>query len=156
MLGATLLGFVGGLTYTLIVLNPEFRFPVRPFNVQDLIKAAGVNAFLGGVAGFIAWSLSAGEVQAPRSYALYLLSGVGGGSLIQTWVLTIANRQSQATLDRALEVLERIGSSQGGTAGNRLGELSKSLRSSTGSHARAEITREMVDLASKLSGHSRE
>jgi hypothetical protein len=100
MLWAVLLGLLGGLTYTLIILNPGFRFSKLGISAKDLFFATGVNGLLGGIAGFLGWSLSAGEVLPPRSYAVYLLFGVGGGSLIQSLALAIANRDSRATLDR--------------------------------------------------------
>lgn len=154
MLVAILLGLVGGLTYTLIILNPGFRFSKLGIDVRDFLVAAAVNAFLGAVAGFIGWALSAGEVVAPKSYALYLLCGVGGGSLIQSWALAIANKQSQATLDRALQAVELMSRAQGPPVGDELGNLSRSLRSTTDFREQQQIAREMVELATKVVAQS--
>jgi len=154
MLGAILLGLVGGLTYTLITLNPGFRFSKLGISGEDLFIAVGVNGLLGGVAGFLGWSLSAGGVQPPRSYGLYLLFGVGGGSLIQSLALAVANMEARSTLHRTLEAVELLSRAQNPSVADELGRLSRSLRSTTDFREQQQITREMVDLATKISAES--
>jgi hypothetical protein len=156
MLSAILLGLAGGFTYTLIILNPGFRFSKLGIGTKDLLIAVVVNGLLGGVAGFLGWSLSAGEVPPPRSYAVYLLFGVGGGSLIQSLALAIANKDSRATLDRALQVVEALGAAQTGPAAGELRNLSRSLREATDSRQRDALTRHLLDVARDVRAQSRE
>lgn len=150
MLGATILGVIGGLTYTFILLNPGFRFSKLAITPKDFFIALGNNAFLGGVAGFLGWALSAGEVQAPRSYAVYLLFGVGGGSLIQSLALSIANSQSKATLDRTLHVVESLSATQEQPAGEELRKLTRSLRDTTSPREQERLAVTMLALADKI------
>ncbi len=154
MVGSILLGIVGGLTYTLIVLNPGFRFSKLGISAKDFLIAMGVNGLLGGVAGFLGWSLSAGEVPPPRSYAVYLLFGVGGGSLIQSLALAVANKESKATLDRTLEAVEALSASQAKPVGEELRNVSRSLRDATDSREREKLTRHMLSVANKIKGGS--
>lgn len=155
MLGAILLGLVGGLTYTLITLNPGFRFSKLGISAKDLAFAVSVNGVLGGVAGFLGWSLSAGELQPPKSYGIYLLFGVGGGSLIQSLVLSLAAERSKATLERALEAVEVLGRAQVGADANELINVSQSLRSAASRGDQAQVASKMVELANRIASRSR-
>jgi len=155
MFVSIVLGIVGGLTYTLIILNPGFRFSKLGISAKDLVIAVCVNGVLGGVAGFLGWALSAGDVRPPKSYALYVLFGVGGGSLIQSLALALANKQSQATLDRALEAVEVMSRAQGPPVGDQLGNLSRSLRGATGFREQQKIASEMLEVANKIASQSR-
>jgi len=156
MLGAIFLGLVGGLTYTLIILNPGFRFSKLGIKTQDLFVATGVNALLGGVAGFLGWSLSAGEVSPPRSYAMYLLFGVGGGSLIQSLALAMAKKDLTATLDNALQVVEDLSASQTGPAADKLRSLSRSLRDATDSREQYKLAKDLLQAATNARSQSQE
>jgi hypothetical protein len=147
---------VGGLTYTLIILNPGFRFSKLGIGTKDLLIAVGINGLLGGVAGFLGWSLSAGEVPAPRSYGVYLLFGVGGGSLIQSLALAVANKDSKATLDRTLQAVEALSAAQAGPAADELGSLSRSLRDATDPRERDRLTKHLLQLATNVKARSRE
>lgn len=154
MIGASLLGIVGGFAYTLILLNPGFKFSKLDISRPDFAWALAVNAFLGGVAGFLGWSFSGGQIAPPKAYGLYVLCGVGGGSLIQNWAFSLNNMQSKATLDRALDTIEALGRVQSGTEGDKLESLSRSLRSETDSQQRSNISRELAELANKLAAQS--
>jgi hypothetical protein len=154
MLAATILGLVGGLTYTMIVLNPGFRYSKLGISGRDLLIAVGVNGVLGAVAGFLGWSLSAGEVLPPKSYGVYLLFGVGGGSLIQSLTLAMANKEAKATLDRTLEAVEILSASQAKPVGEELKNVSRSLRDATDSREREKLTRHMLSVANKISAGS--
>jgi hypothetical protein len=156
MVSAILLGFVGGVTYTLIVLNPGFRFSKMGIGTKDLVIAVVVNGLLGGVAGFLGWSLSAGEVPPPRSYAVYVLFGVGGGSLIQSLALAIANKDSRATLDRTLQVVEELSAAQAEPTAGELRNLSRSLRDATNSREQDRLTMDLLAAARKAKPQSRE
>jgi len=154
MIGAVLLGLVGGLTYTLIILNPGFRFSKLGIGTKDLFVAIGANAALGAVAGFLGWSLSAGEVLPPRSYAMYLLFGVGGGSLIQSLALAMAKKDLTATLDSALQAVEDLSASQAGPAGDKLRDLSRSLRDTTDSREQYRLAKDLVQAATNAKAGS--
>jgi len=156
MLGAIILGLVGGLTYTLITLNPGFRFSKLGISAKDLLMAVAVNGLLGGVAGFLGWSLSAGEVPPPRSYAVYLLFGVGGGSLIQSLALAIANKDSRATLDRTLQAVEALSRVQAEPIAGELRNLSRSLREATDSGERDALTKHLLEVARSARAQPRE
>ena len=152
--GAIILGFVGGLTYTLIILNPGFRFSRLGISTRDLIIAIGVNALLGGVAGFLGWSLSAGEVLPPRSYGLYLLFGVGGGSLIQSLSLAMAKKDLTATLDNALQAVEDLSASQTGPGAEQLRNISRSLRDATDSREQYKLAKDLLKAATNAKSQS--
>jgi hypothetical protein len=154
MLWAILLGLVGGLTYTLIILNPGFRFSKLGISVKDLFIATGVNGLLGGVARFLGWSLSAGEVPPPRSYAVYLLFGVGGGSLIQSLALAVANKDSRATLDRTLQAVEALSTTQAEPTAGELRNLSTSLRDATDSREQERLALHLVQTATNAKARS--
>jgi hypothetical protein len=156
MLGAILLGLVGGLTYTLIILNPGFRFSKLGISGKDLFIAVGVNGLLGGIAGFLGWSLSAGEVPPPRSYAVYLLFGVGGGSLIQSLALAVANKDSRATLDRTLQAVEALSAGQAEPAAGELRSLSGSLRDVTDPRERDRLATRLLQAANDVKARLRE
>jgi hypothetical protein len=154
MVGAILLGLVGGLTYTLIILNPGFRFSKLGINVKDFFIAVCTNGLLGGVAGFVGWSLSAGEVLPPRSYSVYLLFGVGGGSLIQSLSLAIARKDLTATLDSTLQAVEDLSAAQTKPAAEELRNLSRSLRDSTDSREQSRLAKDLLEVASKAKAGS--
>jgi hypothetical protein len=154
MLSAALLGLIGGIAYTLIILNPGLRFSKLDITPKDLMLALLFNGFLGAVAGFLGWCFTGGQVGPPRSYGLFLLSGVGGGSLIQSWAFTLSNIQSKATLDRALETIERLAGAEQGTEGTRIASLSRSLRAESDGRRREELAREMAELAGKIGPRS--
>jgi hypothetical protein len=147
MLSAVLLGLLGGFTYTPITLNPGFRFSKLGIGTRDLVIALVVNGLLGAVAGFLGWSLSAGEVPPPRSYALYLLFGVGGGSLIQSLALAVANQHTKTNLDRTLQAVEELSAAQTGPTGGELRSVSRSLRDATGTREQDRLAMHLLELA---------
>jgi len=147
MLSAVLLGLLGGFTYTLITLNPGFRFSKLGIGTKDLIFALVVNGLLGGVAGFLGWSLSAGAVPPPRSYAVYLLFGVGGGSLIQSLALAVANQHTKTNLDRALQAVEDLSGGQPGPTGGELRSVSRSLRDATDTREQDRLATRLLEVA---------
>ena len=151
---ATFCGLVGGVTYTLILLNPGLKFSRLGISPIDFAWAMTVNSFLGAVAGFLGWSFAGGSIAIPRAYGLYVLCGVGGGSLIQNWAFTLNNMQSKATLDRALDAIETLGRAQSSAEGGELGSLSRSLRSETDQQQRTKISRELAELANKIAAQS--
>ncbi len=155
MLTAILLGFIGGMAFTLINLNPGFRFTKLGVSTADLLWATGVNAFLGGVAGLLGWSFASAGVQPPKSYGIYVLCGVGGGSLIQSWSLAFANMHSKEMLNRAVETVETLSRVQSSPQSQHLGELSRSLRSSTDRRQQERLSHEMFELASKIASDLR-
>jgi hypothetical protein len=150
MVAAILLGLLGGFAYTLINLNPGFRFTKLGISWSDLFWALGVNAFLGGLAGFLGWAFGGAALQPPKSYGVFLLCGVGGGSMIQSWALAFTNIRSKESLDRAAEAVEMLSRGNTSAQAERLRDLSSSLRSSTDYREQERITREMVQLANTI------
>lgn len=153
---AAFFGVVGGVTYTLILLNPGLKLSRLGISPIDFAWAMAVNSFLGGVAGFLGWAFAGGNITIPRAYGFFVLCGVGGGSLIQNWAFTIVNMQSKATLDRALDAVEGLSRAQASAEGGQLQSLSRSLRSETDQQQRSKISRELAELANKIatqSGH---
>jgi hypothetical protein len=154
MLTAILLGLLGGFAYTLINLNPGFRFTRLGVSWGDLFWALGVNAFLGGLAGFLGWAFGGAALQPPKCYGVFVLCGVGGGSIIQSWAMAFTSMRSKEFLDRAAETVETLSRGHASPQAERLRGLSSSLRSSTDYREQERITREMVRLADVVSARS--
>jgi hypothetical protein len=154
MFAAIFLGLLGGFAYRLINLNPGFRFTRLGISWRDLLWAVGVNAFLGGLAGFLGWAFGGAALQPPKSYGVFVLCGVGGGSIIQSWAMAFANIRSRELLDRAADTVEVLSRGETSPQGERLRHLSDSLRSSTGYREQERITREMLQLASVIAPRS--
>jgi len=151
---AAFCGLVGGVTYTLILLNPGLKFSTLGVSRTDFAWALAINSFLGAVAGFLGWSFAGGNVAVPRAYGFFVLCGVGGGSLIQNWAFTIGNVQSKATLDRALEAVESLSKAHASPEGGQLVSLSRSLRSETSREQRSKASQELVELANRIAAQS--
>lgn len=153
-ISATSLGILGGVTYTLILLNPGFKFSKLGVSGKDFAWAVAINAFLGGVAGFVGWTFGFGQIGLPKAYGVYLLCGVGGGSFIQNWTLTLGKIESRTTLDRALEAVEALSRAQTGSDASEIGNLSRALRSETDRQQRLVISRQLVESAKRVSAQS--